>query len=91
MPRKTDAVLIRDIMKLTGYSRQQIFWVMEILQGRVNLDTLRSKSNPMDHLVRTLTDEDIAEAAAYAAWQDLKNKLPADWEAALTFEDDEVT
>lgn len=83
-PGLSDSAL-HEVLHALCYPSNRIVWAIEILQGRVDLASIRCDHHPVDRKAysiersltpyRSLTDEQITEAASYAAMEDLRRDI----------------
>lgn len=75
MRRKLTDFELNQVLSILGYPSNVIAWATEILQGRVDLDTIRYERLPVYRKHYALTDAQITEAASYAAMQQLRREI----------------
>ena len=73
---------LNGILDVFGYPRNRIAWAVEVLQGRIDPATIQFEHHQVDRRVYSLTEEQITEAATYAAMEqlrrDVRNGEPSD-------------
>lgn len=74
-PRTLSDAELHRVLDVFGYRSNAIVWAIEILQGRVDLTSLKCDHHPVDRKAYSLTDEQITEAAAHAAMNQLRREM----------------
>jgi hypothetical protein len=72
MSRKLSDSELHRVLDIFGYTSDRIVWAIEILQGRVDLKTIKAEHHPVNRKAYSLTDDQIREAAMNAAMEELR-------------------